>query len=92
MTVSDNTIQAKSLGDFFKKLCKKGLRYRKRMRKTFLQILGELWISQQTMQLQIKIPKMFYQFYTKQSISITMEKGFNLASLYKVCYKNGPKM
>ena len=92
MTISDNTIQAKGLGDIFKNLGKKGLRHRKRMRKTCLQILEELWISRQTLQLQIEIPKMFYQHYTEQSISITPEKGFTLASLYKLSYKNGPKM
>ena len=91
-TVSDNTIQAKSIGDVFKNLGKKGLRYRKRMRKTNLQTLEELSISQQTLQMQIEIPKMFYQHYTKQSISITREKGFNLANLYKVSYKNKPNM
>ena len=34
MTVSDNTIQAEGLGDFFKNLCKKGLNVSKKMATT----------------------------------------------------------
>ena len=36
MTVSDNTIQAEGLGDFFKNLSKKGLNLSKRMAKNVL--------------------------------------------------------
>ena len=35
MTVSDNTIQAESFGDFFKSLGKKGLMYQKEWQKTY---------------------------------------------------------
>ena len=35
MIVSDNTIQAEDLGDFFKNLCKKGLNVSKKMAKTY---------------------------------------------------------
>ena len=36
MTVSDITIQAEGLGDFFKNLCKKGLNLSKKMAKNVL--------------------------------------------------------
>ena len=36
MIVSDNTIQAEGLGDFFKNLCKKGLNVSKKMAKNVL--------------------------------------------------------
>ena len=49
MIVSDNTIQAEGLGDFFKNLGKKGLKYQKRWQKMFLKILVELWILQRTL-------------------------------------------
>ena len=35
MTVSDNTIVVQGLGDFFKKLGKKGLKYQKRWQRTY---------------------------------------------------------
>ena len=35
MTVSDNTVQAEGLGDFFKNLGKKELMYQKRWQKTY---------------------------------------------------------
>ena len=35
MNVSDNTIKAEVLGDFFRNLGKKGLMYQKRWRKTY---------------------------------------------------------
>ena len=36
MIVSDNTIEAEGLGDFFKNLCKKGLNVSKKMAKNVL--------------------------------------------------------
>ena len=48
MIVSDNTIQAEGLGDFFKNLGKKDLTYQKRWQKMYSKILPELWILQQT--------------------------------------------
>ena len=40
MTVSDNTIQAEGLGDFFKNLGRKGLNLSKKMAKNILSNLG----------------------------------------------------
>ena len=40
LTVSDDTIKAESLGDFFKNLGKKDLMYQKRWQKTF-------WVTQE---------------------------------------------
>ena len=42
MTVSDNTIQAEGLGEFFKNLGRKGLNVSKKMAKTYRQTLHEL--------------------------------------------------
>ena len=49
MIVSDNTIQAEGLGDFFKNLGKKALMYQKRFQKMYSKILAELWILQRTL-------------------------------------------
>ena len=49
MIVSDNTIQAEGLGDFFKNLGKKSLNVSKKMAKTYSKILAELWILQRTL-------------------------------------------
>ena len=48
MIVSDNTIQAEGLGDFFKNLGKKGLNVSKKLVKMYSKYLPELWILQQT--------------------------------------------
>ena len=40
MTVSNNTIQAEALSDFFKNLCKKGLNVSKNMAKSVMKISG----------------------------------------------------
>ena len=49
MTVSDNTIKAEHLRDFFTNLAKKGLNISKEMAKKFLKTLDEPWILQQTL-------------------------------------------
>ena len=49
MIVSDNTIQAEGLGDFFKNLGKKGLNVSKKWQKMYSKILAELWILQRTL-------------------------------------------
>ena len=49
LIVSDNTIQAEGLGDFFKNLGKKALMYQKRWQKMYSKILAELWILQRTL-------------------------------------------
>ena len=65
MIVSDNTIQAERLSDFFKNLGKKSLMYQKRWQKTYSKNLAELWILQRTL-LQQQLPeilKMLCQQY-----------------------------
>ena len=58
--VSDNTIQAEGLGDFFKNLGKTGLNASKKMAKKYSKILAELQILQRTLLQQqlLEIPKM----------------------------------
>ena len=45
MAVSDNSIQAKDLGDLFKHLGKRGLNVSKKMAKKYLKILAQLLIT-----------------------------------------------
>ena len=65
MSVSDNTIQAEDLGEFSKKLGKKGLSISKKMAKKVLKTLHDPWILQQTLVQQqlLEILKMSCQHY-----------------------------
>ena len=67
MTVSDNTIQAEGLGDFFKNLGKKGPNVSKKMAKNVLKILETLWKMQQTLglHLELRVQKQLYHRYLK---------------------------
>ena len=47
MILTDNTIRAEGLGDFFKNIGKKGLNVSKKWQKMYSKILAELLISQQ---------------------------------------------
>ena len=49
MTVSDNTIGAESLGDFFKSLGKKGLNASKKWQTSYWKIREQLWKLEQTL-------------------------------------------
>ena len=67
MTVSDNTIEAEGLSDFFKNLGKTSVKVGKKLAKNVLKILHEPWILLQTLlvQLQVDLLKMYYQHYLK---------------------------
>ena len=67
MTVTDNTIQAEGLSDFFKNSGKKGLNVSKKWQKTFLKILEELCKMEPTLglPLQLGARKKLYHHYLK---------------------------
>ena len=67
MIVSDNTITAERLGDFFKNLGKKGLNASKTWQKMFQKIPEELLKLEQTLvlHLHLEAQKRFYHHYQK---------------------------
>ena len=67
MIVSDNTIQAEGLGDFFENLGKKGFNVSKTLTENAPKTLHELWTLQRTLpqQLLLEIPKIECQHYLK---------------------------
>ena len=67
MIVSDNVIQAKGLGDFFKNLAKKGLNVSKKMAKNVLNNPGR------ALDLTAKIATAAASRNSKQALSILLE-------------------
>ena len=67
MIVSDNTIQAEGLGDFFKNLGKVSSEAAKRFARNALKNPSRFLISVLTLlqQRHVKIPKQHYQYYLK---------------------------
>ena len=67
MTVSDNTVQAEGLNDFFMNLGEKGLNGSQRWQKSYWKTQDERWKEEQTLVelLHPEVPKQLYQAYLK---------------------------
>ena len=95
MIVSDDTIQAEGLGDFFKNLGKKGLNVSKEMAKNVLKKTPvELSKLVQTLVLHLLLEtrKQLWHHCQKWLISIIPGKAYTYPDFPNLCYINGPKM